>query len=119
MPKSNGKSWLVSGLLLGCSVAHAHARAPLDAVSPAGAMSEGEARARANRLLAKMTLKEKAGQISQRFDIASLFPAGAAPIPGMPKMVPLDDVVKTGENTGNKRGQSSAGSTGIKRGQSC
>ena len=97
MPKSNGKSWLVSGLLLGCSVAQAHARAPLDAVSPAGAMSEGEARARANRLLAKMTLKEKAGQISQRFDIASLFPAGAAPIPGMPKMVPLDDVVKTGQ----------------------
>ena len=60
-------------------------------------MSETEAFARANRLLAKMTLEEKIGQISQRFDIASLFPTGAARPAGMPAMTPLDEPVRKGE----------------------
>ncbi|KMS51676.1 glycoside hydrolase [Novosphingobium barchaimii LL02] len=60
-------------------------------------MSEKEALSRANRLLAKMTVEEKVGQISQRFDIASLFPAGAPAIPGMPPITPLDDVIGKGQ----------------------
>jgi len=48
----------------------------------------------ANGLIAKMTIEEKVGQISQRFDIASLFPSGAARPPGMPEMTPLDDPVR-------------------------
>jgi beta-glucosidase len=48
----------------------------------------------ANRLIARMTIEEKVGQISQRFDIASLFPSGAARPPGMPEMTPLDDPVR-------------------------
>jgi beta-glucosidase len=67
-------------------------------VSPTGSeLAEKDALGRANRLLAEMTLEEKAGQISQRFDIASLFPTGAPAIPGMPPMTPLDDVVRKGE----------------------
>jgi len=48
-------------------------------------------------LIKQMTVEEKIGQISQCFDIASLFPAGMAPPPGMPPMTPLDDVVRTGK----------------------
>ena len=64
---------------------------------PKPAMSESEALARADRLLARMTIEEKAGQISQRFDIASLFPTGAARPAGIPMLPPLDDVVSKGE----------------------
>lgn len=65
---------------------------------PAGSTtSEKDAVAFANRLLAQMTLEEKVGQISQRFDIASLFPTGAPRPPGMPAMTPLDDVVRKGQ----------------------
>lgn len=60
-------------------------------------ISEAEAARRADRLLAQMTLEEKVGQISQRFDISSLFPTGTRPPPGMPVMTPLDDVVRKGE----------------------
>ena len=63
------------------------------AVSPALAKPAASAEQRAAAIVARMTLEEKAGQLSQRFDIASLFPAGAPPIPGMPPMTPLDDVV--------------------------
>ena len=67
-------------------------------VSPTGSeLSDKDALGRANSLLAKMTIEEKVGQISQRFDIASLFPTGTPAIPGMPPMTPLDDVVKKGE----------------------
>jgi beta-glucosidase len=59
-------------------------------------ISEEEANARADRLLAQMTVEEKVGQICQRFDIMSLFPTGAPPIPGMPPVTPLDDVVRSG-----------------------
>lgn len=59
--------------------------------------TEREAVRRADKLLAQMTLEEKVGQISQRFDIASLFPMGVPPIPGMPPMTPLDEVVSKGQ----------------------
>ncbi|WP_238995509.1 glycoside hydrolase family 3 N-terminal domain-containing protein [Sphingomonas solaris] len=65
--------------------------------SGVGVISEKEAVARADRLLAQMTLEEKVGQISQRFDIASLFPTGASAPPGMPAMTPLDDNVRKAE----------------------
>jgi beta-glucosidase len=55
---------------------------------------EQEAVRRTNKLLAQMTIEEKVGQISQRFDIASLFPAGAPTPPGMPPLTPLDDPVR-------------------------
>ena len=45
----------------------------------------------ANQLLEQMTLEEKVGQISQRFDIASLFPQGTPTPPGMPPLTPLDE----------------------------
>jgi beta-glucosidase len=48
----------------------------------------------ANRLIARMTLDEKIGQLCQRFDIASLFPTGAVRPPGMPEMTPLDEPVR-------------------------
>ena len=67
----------------------------VQAVAPG--MPEAEATLRANRLLARMTLEEKVGQISQRFDIASLFPTGAKAPPGMPAMTPLDEFVRKGE----------------------
>jgi beta-glucosidase len=60
-------------------------------------VSEREITRRANALLAQMTLEEKVGQISQRFDIASLFPAGTPPVPGMPPMTPLDEPVSKAE----------------------
>ena len=71
--------------------------APTATAQTATPPSEREALILANKLLAKMTLEEKVGQISQRFDIASLFPSGAARPPGMPPMTPLDDVVRTGQ----------------------
>jgi hypothetical protein len=44
---------------------------------PIGAgMIQSDAIAFANRLIARMTIDEKIGQISQRFDVASLFPSG-------------------------------------------
>jgi beta-glucosidase len=62
---------------------------------PRGAgMTRSDAIGFANRLIARMTIEEKVGQISQRFDIASLFPSGASRPPGMPEMTPLDDVVR-------------------------
>ena len=70
---------------------------PASASSAGSAVSDKDALNRANSLLAKMTLEEKIGQISQRFDIASLFPTGTPAIPGMPPMTPLDDVVRKGE----------------------
>ena len=54
------------------------------------AISEADALARANRLIGQMTVEEKVGQISQRFDIASLFPSGTPLPPGMPPLTPLD-----------------------------
>jgi beta-glucosidase len=66
-------------------------------VAAHAAVSAKDAITRANRLLAQMTLEEKVGQISQRFDIASLFPAGTPPIPGMPPMTPLDEPVRKAE----------------------
>lgn len=63
----------------------------------AATMTEAEALNRADQLLAQMTLEEKVGQICQRFDIASLFPADMPPIPGMPPITPLDDLVAKGE----------------------
>ena len=79
--------WLALALVLASGVAGAGSPEP-------AAMSEGEATARANRLLAKMTLEEKVGQISQRFDIASLFPTGTPTPPGMPPLTPLDEPVR-------------------------
>ena len=75
------------------------AQSPAVATKPANhtAMTEREALARADRLLAKMTLEEKVGQISQRFDIASLFPTGASAPAGMPAMTPLDENVRKAE----------------------
>ena len=61
------------------------------------AISEADALARANRLIAKMTIEEKVGQISQRFDIASLFPSGTPLPPGMPPLTPLDTNVGKAE----------------------
>ncbi|MBP6580171.1 MAG: glycoside hydrolase family 3 C-terminal domain-containing protein [Sphingorhabdus sp.] len=43
-----------------------------------------------------MTVEEKIGQISQRFDIASLFPTGSTLPPGMPPITPLDSEVRSG-----------------------
>lgn len=57
-------------------------------------INEAEAVKRTNQLLARMTVEEKVGQLSQRFDIASLFPTGTPTPPGMPPMTPLDDVVR-------------------------
>jgi beta-glucosidase len=68
-----------------------------DLNSPAAEITEAEALSRADQLLAQMTLEEKVGQICQRFDIASLFPADMPPIPGMPPVTPLDDLVAKGE----------------------
>ena len=90
MPKSKLKSALVASLMLGCSSVLATAADPRP-------VSDSEALARANRLLAKMTLEEKVGQISQRFDIASLFPTGTPTPPGMPPLTPLDQPVRKGE----------------------
>ena len=59
--------------------------------------AESQAIAFANQLLAQMTVEEKVGQISQRFDIASLFPDGAPDLPGMPPRVKLDEPVRKGE----------------------
>ncbi len=77
------------------------AKAPVQdasAKAPKGkAISEEEATRRANDLLARMTLEEKVGQISQRFDIASLFPTGTPTPPGMPPLTPLDETVRKGE----------------------
>ncbi len=77
----------------------AHAEAADSSAPPATftAVSESEAIRRADRLLAQMTLEEKVGQISQRFDIASLFPTGVPAIPGMPAFTPLDDTVRRAE----------------------
>ena len=96
MRKSILRAGAAIGLVMGIAapLSAATNAAPATAPSP---MSEKEAIVRANLLLAKMTLEEKAGQISQRFDIASLFPTGAAAIPGMPPMTPLDDVVSKGQ----------------------
>ena len=60
-------------------------------------ISEAEALARANRLISQMTIEEKVGQISQRFDIASLFPSGTPLPPGMPPLTPLDANVRKAE----------------------
>ena len=90
MPKSKLKLALVASLMLGCSSVQATAADPRP-------VSDSEALARANRLLAKMTLEEKVGQISQRFDIASLFPTGTPTPPGMPPLTPLDQPVRKGE----------------------
>ncbi|GGA37539.1 beta-glucosidase BglX [Sphingomonas psychrolutea] len=60
-------------------------------------ISEKDALVRANTLLARMTIEEKVGQISQRFDIASLFPSGAPLPPGMPPLMPLDATVAKAE----------------------
>ena len=65
--------------------------------STAAPISDKEAVARANKLLAKMTIEEKVGQISQRFDIASLFPEGTPLPPGMPPLTPLDENVRKAE----------------------
>jgi beta-glucosidase len=70
---------------------------PVAATSTRHSMSDTDASARANRLLAQMTLEEKVGQISQRFDIASLFPSGTPTPPGMPPLTPLDDNVRKAE----------------------
>lgn len=61
------------------------------------AVSDAEAIKRANRLIKQMTVEEKIGQISQRFDIASLFPTGSDMPAGMPKMTPLDAEVRSGK----------------------
>lgn len=61
------------------------------------AISEQEALSRANRLIGQMTIEEKVGQISQRFDIASLFPSGTPLPPGMPPLTPLDANVRKAE----------------------
>ena len=63
----------------------------------AKAKSNKQAVTFANALLAQMTVEEKVGQICQRFDIASLFPDGAATPPGMPPMTRLDANVRSGE----------------------
>jgi beta-glucosidase len=86
--------------VLALSIASTSAPAAPQAAKPAaatGQMSHQEAQSRAKRLLAKMTLEEKVGQISQRFDIASLFPAGTPTPPGMPPLTPLDDNVRKAE----------------------
>jgi len=44
-----------------------------------------------------MTVEEKAGQISQRFDIASLFPEGTPTPPGVPALTRLDANVRNSE----------------------
>jgi beta-glucosidase len=62
-----------------------------------GPLSDKGAISLADRLTAQMTMEEKVGQISQRFDIASLFPSGAARPPGMPVFTPLDDFVRKGQ----------------------
>ena len=97
MPKSKLKAVLLASLMLGCSAIQSRAADP--APTPAAGsriITEKEALARANRLLAKMTLEEKIGQISQRFDIASLFPTGTPTPPGMPPLTPLDEPVRKG-----------------------
>ncbi|TVV76666.1 beta-glucosidase [Sphingomonas solaris] len=90
----------MSHLLAGAAIALASAGPVLSRPAPPAAaapVSEKDAEARADRLLAKMTLEEKVGQLSQRFDIASLFPTGAVAPPGMPPMTPLDDNVRKAE----------------------
>ena len=98
MPPSKLKAALLASLMLAGSASQTHAADPAP-MSPAvpGGISERQALVRANRLLAKMTLEEKVGQISQRFDIASLFPTGTPTPPGMPPLTPLDEPVRKGE----------------------
>jgi beta-glucosidase len=103
--QGNGKQWAaafariwMACAALGISLFSADVAGAKDAgsapfVSSAAGISEKDAIARAKRLLARMTLEEKVGQISQRFDIASLFPTGAPPIPGMPAITKLDDPI--------------------------
>ena len=83
------------------TVSHALANSPKNPVVTTPdknhEVTEAEAMARANRLLARMTVEEKVGQISQRFDIASLFPTGTPTPPGMPPLTPLDEPVRKGE----------------------
>ena len=75
----------------------AFAQADVTATQTAPAhISEAEAIKRANRLIKQMTVEEKIGQISQRFDIASLFPTGTTMPPGMPPITPLDSEVSSG-----------------------
>ena len=59
-------------------------------------ITEAEATKRANQLIKQMTVEEKIGQISQRFDIASLFPTGTTMPAGMPPITPLDSEVRSG-----------------------
>jgi beta-glucosidase len=98
------KSYLLAGAALSLSflvasqsLAQTGQGAPKAVSATSSEITEAEATLRANRLIKLMTVEEKVGQISQRFDIASLFPAGMPPIPGMPPMTPLDDVVSKGE----------------------
>jgi beta-glucosidase len=74
-------------------------KAPESAVTQTGGgqISEADALARVNRLIGQMTIEEKVGQISQRFDIASLFPSGTPLPPGMPMLTPLDANVRKAE----------------------
>lgn len=92
--------WNLAGFSLALAAVapvSAKAEAPAAAVKAATAKTQASAIAHANRLIAQMTVEEKIGQISQRFDIASLFPTGTALPPGMPPLTPLDDVVAKGQ----------------------
>jgi len=96
------KIGLFASVALACCVfvhkpALANEGATSEAVPAARALSDNEATKRANALLAKMTIEEKVGQISQRFDISSLFPEGTVLPPGMPPITPLDENVRKGE----------------------
>jgi beta-glucosidase len=88
----------IAALLTGvaCCLAQPVVAKPIRSAA-ASSISDEDATRRADALIAQMTVEEKVGQISQRFDIASLFPTGT-PIPkGMPPLTPLDDVVRKGE----------------------
>jgi beta-glucosidase len=82
--------------LLACRPVSAAVEEKAPAITDTGgsASSEKDAISYADRLLAQMTLEEKVGQISQRFDISSLFPTGAPRPAGMPAQLSLDDVVQ-------------------------
>lgn len=93
--------WKIAGIslslaLLAGSPAKAQSNPPTGQES-SNAMTEDEAIRRASGLIKQMTIEEKIGQISQRFDIASLFPTGTELPPGMPPMTPLDAEVRTGK----------------------
>ena len=92
------RSILLAGVVLGLFAATVQAQtAPPLTPAASPALTDKQALTLANKLLARMTIEEKVGQISQRFDIASLFPTAASRPAGMPAMTPLDDVVRKAE----------------------